>query len=137
MPAAAAIGQLRIVIADDHELFAQGLAELLGGSPELEVVGRAANGAEAVALTASLHPDVVLMDVEMPCVDGITATREIVSANEGTRVLMVSSSTEPDVVSRARSAGAAGYLFKGSPLREVIAAIHEVASPSNLAMCAA
>jgi DNA-binding NarL/FixJ family response regulator len=124
---------LRIVIADDHELFAEGLAELLAGYPDLEVVGRAANGVEAVALATSLQPDLVLMDVEMPCLDGISATREIVGAGHAPRVLMVSSSTEAEDVSAANAAGAAGYLFKGCALGDMIAAIHEAVSVSGLA----
>jgi DNA-binding NarL/FixJ family response regulator len=137
MTAAAGTRPLRILIADDHELFAEGLADILGVYPELEIVGRAADGAEAVALTASLRPDVVLMDVNMPRLDGISATREIVAADDQTRVLMVSASTGAEVVSRARSAGAAGYLFKGCPLGDMIAAIHEAIPPASLAMRAA
>ncbi len=131
MSAAAATCPLRIVIADDHELFAEGLAEMLASYPELAVVGRAADGAEAVALTSSLSPDLVLMDVEMPCLDGISATREITASSE-TKVLMVSASTEDEVVAEAREAGAAGYVFKGCALGDMIAAIREAASPSGL-----
>ena len=136
MPAAAATHPVRILIADDHELFAEGLAELLATHPELEVVGRAADGAEAVALAAALNPDLVLMDVEMPRLDGISATREIIAAG-GARVLMVSASTEPEVVARAERAGAVGYLFKGCALGDMIAAIREAVSPSGLVAHAA
>jgi DNA-binding NarL/FixJ family response regulator len=137
MPAAAAPHRVRIVIADDHELFAEGLAEMLGTYADLEVVGRASDGAEAVALAAALRPDLVLMDVEMPCLDGIGATREIHAAGHA-RVLMVSASTEPEVVERARAAGAAGYVFMGCALSEMIAAIREAsASPSSLVTRAA
>src|SRR6478672_5193889 len=76
---------LAVLIADDHDLFALGLAETLAAYPDLTVVGRAADGAEAVALASELHPDVVLMDVNMPRVDGIAATREVTETLEHTR----------------------------------------------------
>jgi DNA-binding NarL/FixJ family response regulator len=137
VPAAAAPHPIRILIADDHELFAEGLADIVGTYPDLEVVGRARDGSEAVALTEALHPDLVLMDVEMPRLDGIAATREIATAGRA-RVLMVSAATEPEVVERARAAGATGYVFKGCALAEMIAAIREaVASPSSLVTHAA
>jgi DNA-binding NarL/FixJ family response regulator len=136
MPAAAT-RPLRIVIADDHDIFAEGLATVLEAYPELEVVGRAADGAEAVTLTAALTPDVVLMDVEMPCLDGIRATKEITSEGGDTRIVMLSASTEPETVSAARRAGAVDYLFKGCALGDMIAAIHEACSLSGLAVHAA
>jgi DNA-binding NarL/FixJ family response regulator len=133
---AAAMRPLRIVIADDHEIFAEGLAEVLASYPDLEVVGVAADGAEAVSLTSALTPDVVLMDVNMPCLDGISATREITAEGGDTRVVMLSSSSEAEVVAAARGAGATEYLFKGSPLDDMLAVIHE-ASPLGLAVHAA
>jgi DNA-binding NarL/FixJ family response regulator len=136
LPAAAATQPVRVLIADDHELFAEGLAELLATDPDVEVVGRAADGVEAVALTAAHRPDLVLMDVEMPRLDGISATREITAAGR-VRVLIVSASTEPEVVAHAERAGAAGYLFKGCALSDMIAAIHEAVSPSGLVAHAA
>jgi DNA-binding NarL/FixJ family response regulator len=137
MTAAATTRPLRILIADDHELFAEGLAAILDAHAGLEVVGRAADGAEALALASTLRPDVILMDVNMPSLDGISATREIVASGAETRVLMVSASTGADVVSRARAAGAAAYLFKGCPLRDMLAAIRETVPASSLAVQAA
>lgn len=96
---------LSVLIADDHDLFAASLAELLAGEG-LEVVGRAADGAEAVALARRLRPDVVVMDVSMPCCDGIEATREITGALETTRVVMLTGINDLEVSLRARAAGA-------------------------------
>jgi DNA-binding NarL/FixJ family response regulator len=124
---------LAVLIADDHDLFATGLAETLADFPDLTVVGRAADGAEAVELVAQLHPDVVVMDVSMPRLDGIVATREITETQEHTCVVVLSGHTDAETASRARSAGAAAYLFKGCPLTDLVAAIHEVAGATSLA----
>lgn len=127
MPAAPLDPQpLEVLIADDHDLFASGLAETLAAYPELTVVGRAADGAEAVVLATHLQPDVVVMDVSMPHLDGIVATREITETLEHTRVVVLSAVTDAQTASRARSAGAAAYLFKGCPLDDLVAAIKEV-----------
>jgi DNA-binding NarL/FixJ family response regulator len=134
---AAATRPLRIVIADDHEIFAEGLAELLKSYPELDVVGRASDGLEAVSLASALNPDVVLMDVEMPCLDGIGATQHIVADGGDTRVVMLSSSTEPETVAAARLAGAVDYLFKGCSLDDMLAAIEEVRPFPDLTVHAA
>jgi DNA-binding NarL/FixJ family response regulator len=127
MPAATPKPQpLTILIADDHDLFATGLAETLAAYPDLRVVGRAADGAEAVAIVSVLRPDVVVMDVSMPRLDGIVATREIRETFEETRVLVLSALTDAETASRARSAGAAAYLFKGCPIDHLVQAIREV-----------
>jgi DNA-binding NarL/FixJ family response regulator len=127
MPAATPEPQpLTILIADDHDLFATGLAETLAPYPDLRVVGRAADGAEAVALVSVLRPDVVVMDVSMPRLDGIVATREISEKFEETRVLVLSALTDAETASRARSAGVAAYLFKGCPIDHLVQAIREV-----------
>jgi DNA-binding NarL/FixJ family response regulator len=104
---------LSVLIADDHDLFAASLAELLASEAGLAVVGRAADGAEAVALASRLRPDVVVMDVSMPCCDGIDATREITGSLEETRVVMLTGINDVDTSLRARAAGAAAYLIKG------------------------
>jgi DNA-binding NarL/FixJ family response regulator len=117
---------IRILIADDHELFAAGLAQTLSVFPDLAVVGRAADGAEAVLLATRLNPDVVLMDVSMPRLDGIVATRQITASLPETRVVVVSALTDAETAARARSAGAAAYLFKGCPVDDLVAAVHEV-----------
>jgi DNA-binding NarL/FixJ family response regulator len=131
MPAANPDPQpLTILIADDHDLFATGLAETLAPYPDLTVVGRAADGAEAVALASVLHPDVVVMDVSMPRLDGIVATREISETFEHMRVIVLSALTDAETASRARSAGAVAYLFKGCPIDHLVAAIREIGAPS-------
>ena len=123
---------LSVLIADDHDLFALGLTEKLAPYPDVNVVGRAVDGAEAVALASTLRPDVVLMDVRMPRVDGIRATREITDKLERTRVIILSGLKDVETVSRARSAGAAAYLSKGCPVAEVISVVREVADrPSD------
>src|ERR671934_983152 len=118
---------LGVLIADDHDLFVLGLTETLASYPDLEVIGRAADGAEAVALASSLRPDVVLMDVSMPRVDGILATREITDKLERTRVVVLSALKDLETVCRARAAGAAAYLSKGCPVEDVISVVREVA----------
>ena len=118
---------LEVLIADDHDLFALGLEETLAHCPDLTVVGRAADGAEAIALASELLPDVVLMDVNMPRVDGVAATREISDTLEGTRVVMLSAHRDFATVCRARRAGAAAYLYKGCPVDEVLLTVREVA----------
>jgi DNA-binding NarL/FixJ family response regulator len=127
MPAATLEPQpLTVLIADDHDLFAAGLAETLAPYPDLNVIGRAADGAEAVALVAVLRPQVVVMDVSMPRLDGIVATREITDTFDETRVVVLSALTDATTASRARSAGAAAYLFKGCPIDHPVQAIREV-----------
>jgi DNA-binding NarL/FixJ family response regulator len=122
---------LEVLIAEDHDLFALGLEEMLGRCPDISIVGRARDGAEAVALASMLRPDVVLMDVSMPRVDGILATREISDTVARTRVVILSALTDLQTVCRARAAGAAAYLSKGCPVEEVIAVVREVADSSD------
>jgi DNA-binding NarL/FixJ family response regulator len=114
---------LSVLIADDHDLFAESLAELLRYERDLDVVGRAADGDEAVALASRLRPNVVLMDVNMPGCDGIAATREITRSVEETRVVMLTAIDDIDTPLRARAAGAVAYLIKGCPLGELVSAI--------------
>ena len=102
---------LRVLLVDDDDAFAEMLICLLGVTG-VDVVGHAHDGAEGVELTLQLEPDVVLMDVRMPRMDGLEATRRIVGAVPGSRVLVVSSSTDPDDVERALEAGADAYLSK-------------------------
>jgi DNA-binding NarL/FixJ family response regulator len=118
---------LRVLIADDHRLFAEVLDSILSGDERIEVVGRASDGSEAVELARKLEPDVVLMDVSMPVLDGFEATREIRAASEGVRVLMLTGSDSRDDVDRSREAGASGYVTKDRIASELVAAIVEVA----------
>jgi DNA-binding NarL/FixJ family response regulator len=116
-------GQVRVVIADDHRLMREGTAALLGLDPRIEVVGMASNGREALALTDSRAPDVVLLDLEMPDLGGIEACAAIRSRHPQVEVLILTvSENEPDVWSALRM-GAAGYLLKDMPPSELIEAV--------------
>ncbi|KPV49631.1 LuxR family transcriptional regulator, partial [Kouleothrix aurantiaca] len=104
--------QITILIADDHPLFRKGLRALLATLPQVRVVGEAANGADAVRLAAELHPDVVLMDLQMPGGDGLSAVRAIVAAQPETRVLVVTMFQDDDSIFAAMRTGARGYVLK-------------------------
>lgn len=117
---------IRVLIADDHALVAEGLASLIAAQPGFEVVGRAADGREAARCALELEPDVVVMDLSMPEMNGIEATREIRARRKQTRVVMLSIHSEPEYIQRALEAGAEGYLVKRSASRELIEAIHAV-----------
>jgi DNA-binding NarL/FixJ family response regulator len=118
---------LRVLIADDHRLFAEALQAILASDERIEVVGQASDGSEAVALARTLGPDVVLMDVSMPVLDGFEATREIRAGSEDTHVLMLTGSNARADVDRSREAGASGYVTKDRIASELVAAIVEVA----------
>jgi DNA-binding NarL/FixJ family response regulator len=129
----AEVEKIRVVIVDDHAVLRAGLEQLLGGEPDLDVVGRAADGAEAVALVRELRPDVVLMDLQMPGVDGVAATREIVG-EELADVLVLTSYSDAERIVGALDAGALGYLLKDAEPDEVLRGIRAVArgeSPIN------
>ncbi|MFI7128532.1 response regulator [Nonomuraea sp. NPDC050153] len=111
--------RLRLLIADDHPIVRDGLRAALGGEPDLEVVGEAADGAEAVRLAAELGPDIVLMDLRMPGMDGVTAIRRL--SGTGPRVLVLTT-FDTDVLP-ALEAGAAGYLLKDAPPEELVRAV--------------
>ena len=117
---------LRVLIADDHRLFVEALDAILAADERIEVVGRASDGNEAVELARTLEPDVVLMDVSMPVLDGFEATREIRAAVESVRVLMLTGSNSRADVDRSRAAGASGYVTKDRIASELVAAIVEV-----------
>src|SRR5829696_245655 len=114
----------RLVLADDHHLLRRGFRSLLGGEPDLEVVGEASTGQEAVEMCRRLEPDLVLMDVRMPEMDGITATRQIKRERPGVSVLMVTMHENPDYLLEALDAGAAGYVLKDTPADRLINAVH-------------
>jgi two-component system, NarL family, nitrate/nitrite response regulator NarL len=118
--------RLRVLIADDHRLFAEALQAILASDERIEVVGQASDGSEAVELARTLDPDVVLMDVSMPVLDGFEATRKIRTASEAIRVLMLTGSNSRADVDRSREAGAAGYVTKDRIASELVAAILEV-----------
>jgi NarL family two-component system response regulator LiaR len=117
-----------VLIADDHRLFAEALGAILGSDERMTVVAQASDGKEAVRLAAELEPDVVLMDISMPVMDGIEATREIKESNHNTCVLMVTGSNARSDVDRSRQAGAAGYVTKDRIAAELIDAIVEISA---------
>jgi DNA-binding NarL/FixJ family response regulator len=119
---------IRILIADDHPLFRDGMHGLLDSVPDTEVVGEAATGDEAIALAASLQPDVILMDIKMPGINGIQATREIVHTSPHIGILVVTMLEDDDSVFAAMRAGACGYLLKGANQAEILRAIRAVAN---------
>jgi DNA-binding NarL/FixJ family response regulator len=120
--------ELRVVIADDHDSFRSGLRSLLAQVEGLVVVGDAATGDEAVSRVAALHPDVVLMDLAMPGMDGIDATRRIVDAAPHVAVLVLTMSDDDDSVFAAVQAGARGYVLKGAQRTELVRSIRAVAA---------
>lgn len=115
-----------LLLADDQDLIRRGLNALLTIDPELAVAGEAANGEEAVKLVAKLNPHVVLMDVRMPVMDGIAATREICQRFPTTKVLMLTTFDDQDYVIQALQSGASGYLLKDTPFEELTQAIRLV-----------
>ncbi|HET9508553.1 MAG TPA: response regulator transcription factor [Gaiellaceae bacterium] len=118
---------IRIVIADDHAVVRAGLAQLLGTFADVELVGAAADGEEAVALCAERRPDVVLMDLEMPVLDGIAATARIRAAQPAVAVVVLTSFSDRERILRALDAGAAGYLLKDAEPDELGKAIRAAA----------
>mgnify|MGYP000911751650 CR=1 FL=1 len=117
---------VRVLIADDHPVFRDGLASLLATQPNVDVVATAGDGAEAVALAAEHEPDVVVMDLQMPVMNGIDATRRLAETQPGVRVLVFTMGEEDGTVLAAMRAGARGYLVKGASQDEVARAISTV-----------
>ena len=118
---------VRLLIADDHALVRQGLRGILEREPDIEVVGEAHNGREAVDLCRALGPNLVLMDVRMPEMDGLEATRIIKHERPEVGVLMVTMHDNQDYMREAAKAGAAGYVLKDAPRDELIGAVRRVA----------
>ena len=121
-----AVERIRVVVADDHLVLREGIRNLLEEQPDIDVVGEAANGLEAVAVVRATEPDVVLMDVVMPRVGGIEATKQIKKFNPGTAVLILSGYEDDRYVLGLLDAGAAGYLLKSASGHEVVSAIRAV-----------
>ncbi|MDQ4490438.1 response regulator transcription factor [Sinomonas sp. ASV486] len=119
---------IRVVLADDQALVRGALAALLDLEPDIDVVGEAGDGAEAVSLAARAAPDVVLLDVDMPVKDGITACAEITAGIPGVRVLMVTTFGRPGYLRHAMQAGASGFVVKDTPARQLAEAVRRVAS---------
>ena len=122
----------RVLIVDDDNLMRAGLVELLTADPEMEIVGEASTGLEAVERALRLEPDVVLMDVRMPDLDGIAATRELSQAMPAVRVLILTTFEQDDYIFGALRAGASGFLLKRSRPEELIAAVQTVAAGDSL-----
>jgi DNA-binding NarL/FixJ family response regulator len=124
---------VRVVVADDQELVRTGFGMILNAEPSITVVGDAADGREAVTATARLRPDVVLMDIRMPILDGLAATRQITADPQcRSRVLMLTTFDDDDHVYAALEAGASGYLLKDAPADQLVAAIHVIARGESI-----
>lgn len=123
-----ALDRVRVLIADDHASFRSGLRALLGTAADLLVVGEAADGDEAVAAAVAVQPDVILMDLTMPGIDGIEATRRILDAAPHVAILVVTMGADDESVFAAIRAGARGYVLKGAQRNELLRAIRSVAA---------
>ena len=120
--------QIRVLIADDHPLFRDGMHGLLDSVSDTKVVGEAASGEQAITLAESLQPDVILMDIKMPGINGLQAMREILHTSPHIRILIVSMLEDDDSVFAAMRAGASGYVPKGVNQAEMLRAIRAVAN---------
>lgn len=121
-----------VLIADDEDLMRAGLTELLSSDPTIEVVGDASTGREAIRHAEELRPEVVLMDVRMPDLDGIAATTELTRATPSSKVLILTTFEDEDYIFRSLRAGASGFLLKRTRPEELIAAVHTIAAGDGL-----
>lgn len=120
-------GKLRIIVVDDHTVMRAGVVALLASEPTIDIVGEAGNGREAVELVRRLEPDVALIDLRMPVLDGVAATTEIVAGRTGTRVLILTTYDTDVEIERAVEAGAIGYLLKDTTREQLVDAIRSAA----------
>ena len=120
--------RIRVLVADDHPVFRRGMRAILGAEPDTELVGEATDGEEAVARALELRPDVILMDLNMPKVTGIEATRRIIEESPKTAILMLTMFEDDKSIFAAMRAGAHGYVLKGADGAEMLRAIHAVAN---------
>jgi DNA-binding NarL/FixJ family response regulator len=125
-------GHVRVLIVDDDDLMRAGLRAVLSSDATVEVVGEAGDGAEAPGAARRLRPDVVLMDIRMPGVDGIAATRDVLGAAPDTRVVILTTFEEDDYIFGALGAGASGFLLKRTRPEDLIAAVHTIAAGDSL-----
>ena len=123
---------VRVLIVDDDDLMRAGLKAVLSSDTRVEVVGEAGSGRGAVEQVRALRPDLVLMDVRMPDLDGIAATREVTAASPGVKVVILTTFEQDDYIFGALNAGASGFLLKRSGPEELLAAIHTVAAGDSL-----
>ncbi len=121
------MAKIRLLLVDDHQLFRQGLRALIEIEPDIEVVGECVNGREAVTAVHTLQPDVVLLDLNMPVLDGVAATREIMEQHPATGVIILSMNREDSNVFQAVKNGARGYILKDAGRTEVLGAVRTVA----------
>ena len=123
---------INVVIADDQGMVRSGFSVLLNAQPDIEVIGEAVNGQEAVTQAASLHPDVILMDVRMPVLDGLQATRQITAMPDAPKILVLTTFDLDDYVYEALRSGASGFLLKDASARELAEAVRLVAAGDAL-----
>jgi DNA-binding NarL/FixJ family response regulator len=121
------LNEISVLLADDHVVVRQGLRSLLSAEPDIEVVGEAGDGRQAVQMAAALRPDVVVMDIAMPVLNGLEATCQILRSQVPTRVLVLSSYADDEYVHQLTEAGASGYLTKQTAASDLIKAVREVA----------
>ena len=122
------MARVRVLLGDDHRILRQGLSKILGEKPEFEIVGEASDGREAVKLAVSLTPDVAILDIGMPLLNGIEATRQIVRRLPGCNVLILSMHGDEPYIARALQAGAKGYILKDSASTDLLRAVSAVAA---------
>ncbi len=120
------MANIRLLVADDHTLIRQGIVGLLGAQPDMEVIGEAGSGEEAVRKTIRTSPDIILMDIGMPGINGLDATREIKQRAPKVRVLILTMHDREDYLFQALRAGAAGYVLKGADIQDLLSAIRSV-----------
>jgi len=123
---------IRVVVADDHPVVRTGVVMMLGSDPSIEVVGEATDGGEAVALAQQHQPDLVLMDLQMPKMDGVEATRAILDANPSTNILILTTYDTDRSIVAAIEAGAAGYLLKDAPPDELLRGVRDAAAGNRV-----
>lgn len=126
------MGSIRVLIADDHPVFRYGMRAMLGAEPDTELIGEATSGEEVIALATELQPDVILMDINMPDVNGIEATRRILEVIPQAGILTLTMFEDDDSVVAAMRAGARGYILKGADGKETLRAIRAVASGEGI-----
>jgi DNA-binding NarL/FixJ family response regulator len=119
---------VRVLLADDHPVYRKGLAGVLAEADDIEIVGEAADGGDALARAVALQPDVVLMDLHMPTVNGVEATRRLAAEAPGVAVLVLTMFDDDESVHAAMRAGARGYLVKGAAGERIVGAVHAVAA---------
>jgi two-component system, NarL family, response regulator LiaR len=120
------VGKIRVLLADDHILLRQGTAELLRNEQDIEIAGEANNGEEAVQLAKSLRPDIIIMDIRMPALSGVEATRQIHTEMPDIQILILTAYEDEQYIFSLLQAGASGYLLKTAPIGDLVRAIHQV-----------